>query len=84
MLNDIAMMLGVDVSIFVKWDKSTTVNIAANNEIVLTRKSAGLMSRKTALKMLNPNWSDEEIEAELARIDEETDNSDADTLFKNL
>lgn len=84
MLNDIAMMLGADVSIFVKWDKSTTVNIAANNEIVLTRKSAGLMSRKTALKMLNPNWSDEEIEAELARIDEETDNSDADTLFKNL
>lgn len=84
MLEDIAIMVGADVSIFVKWDKSTTVNVAANNEIVLSRKNAGLMSKETALKLLNPNWTDAEVEAELKRIDGDTDNTDADTLFKNL
>jgi hypothetical protein len=84
MLKDIAMMLGKSISIFVKWDKSTTVNTAANNELVLARKSAGLMSRETAIKMLNPNWTLEEVQAELERIDGDTDNTNPDILFNNL
>lgn len=84
MLKDIAILANIEVSIFVKWDKSTTVNTAANNEIVISRKNAGLMSKKTAIKMLNPNWSDAEVEAELERIDGDTDNTDADVLFNNV
>lgn len=89
MLEDIAKLLGLNktntdlkpISIFVKWDNSTTVNVAANNELVVSRKSAGLISRHTAVKMLNPNWTDEEIEAELKRIDGDTDNTNPDVLF---
>ena len=85
MLKDITVLLKKTAAkLFVKWDKSTTVNTAANNEIVLSRKNAGLMSRKTALQMLNPNWNEEEVMAELERIDGETDNTDANALFNNL
>ncbi|MCM1130095.1 MAG: hypothetical protein NC310_00330 [Roseburia sp.] len=82
MLSDCALLLGYEqISIFVKWDKSTTENAAANNEIVIARYNARLCSQKTAIKNLNPNWKDEEVEAEIERIDAETDGQDANTLF---
>ncbi len=81
MLSDIAQLLGENVSLFIKWDKSTTVNKAANNEMVIARYGAGLCSQKTAIKNLNPNWSDGEVDAELERIDSETDNRDANAMF---
>jgi hypothetical protein len=34
--------------------------------------------------MLNPNWSKEEVEAELERIDGDTDNTNPDVMFNNL
>lgn len=83
MLKDIAHLLHKDnTKLFIKWDKSTTENAAANNEIVLARYGAGLCSRATAIKNLNPNWVDREVEAEMERIDQETDKKDADREFE--
>ncbi|MDE7432768.1 MAG: hypothetical protein K2N34_12760 [Lachnospiraceae bacterium] len=85
MLKDIANLLNKgETSLFIKWDKSTTENAAANNEIVLARYGAGLCSRETAIKNLNPNWNDKEVEAELSRIDNETDNRNATTVFEAI
>ena len=85
MLKDICDILGrSDLSLFVKWDKSTIVNTASNIELVINKYQQGLISRKTALKDLNPNWNDAEIDAELERINSETDNKNADVVFNNF
>ncbi len=84
MLKDIVALLGYgeETSVFVKWDKSTTVNKDANNEMVLSRYGAGLCSRKTAIKNLNPNWNEKEVDAEIDRIENETDSRDAAKEFE--
>lgn len=85
MLKDICDMLGrSDLSLFIKWDKSTIVNTASNIELVINKYQQGLISKRTALKDLNPNWNDAEIDAELERINSETDNKNADVLFNNF
>lgn len=85
LLKDCALLLGLsDIDVFIKWDKSTTENAAANNEIVLARYNARLCSAKTAIMNLNPNWSEAEVEAELERIESETDSKDADALFEAI
>ena len=84
MLDNIAEMLDINVDAFFQWDKSTTVNKAANNDMVLQRFEKGLISKKTALKELNPEWNDAEVDEELRRINEESDGQSADVLFNNL
>lgn len=85
LLRDICEILGRnDLSLFIKWDKSTIVNTASNTELVINKYQQGLISRRTALKDLNPNWNDAEIDAELERINSETDNKNADVVFKNF
>ena len=56
---------------------------AALVETVSAQVEAKLMSRHTAIGRLNPGWTDEQIEAEIARIDgvsvEEVDAAEAET-----
>lgn len=84
MLSDIVAMLNIDVKAFIKWDKSSTVNTAKNNELVIAKKNAGLISKREALKELYPNWNDAELDGELERIDSETDSQDANVMFNSL
>lgn len=84
-LKDICTILGLqNVSLFIKWNKSTTLNVAANNELVLQRYNSGLCSKLTALKELHPDWDQSEIDAELERISKEKDLLNADTVFGNM
>lgn len=85
MLNDIAIALGIEIEgAFIKWDKTTVLNDAENNSIVLQRYQCKLMSRRSAVKALNPNWSDKEIDDELEQISRETENENIENSYGSL
>lgn len=85
MLNDIAKALGIEIEgAFIKWDKTTVLNDAENNSIVLQRYQCKLMSRRSAVKALNPNWSDKEIDDELEQISRETENDNIENSYGSL
>lgn len=75
MVNDIAKLLGYEASVFIQFDKSTILNATARKAMAKDLYGAGLMSMKTALKTIHPDWNDEEINVEMNTINNERDNA---------
>lgn len=73
MLNDIAAMLELNVKAFVIFDPSTIIDTIQLQAQVVQQYQQGLISLETAIKTLHPNWKDEEVQAEINRINQEVD-----------
>ncbi len=86
LVNDLAIELGLnDLKVFVVFDKSTILNQIQNQSLILQQYQQGLCSLKTAIKSLHPEWNDEEVEAEIERIELERNSASVasgfDTMF---
>nr|DAU45791.1 MAG TPA: portal protein [Caudoviricetes sp.] len=72
-----------DIDCFIEWPKQGLANPQVQTQVVREQYDAHLISRETAIKRLNPEWSDAEVKEEIKRIEAEEnavpeDNQDSD------
>lgn len=60
-----------DIDCFIEWPKQGLANPQVQTQVVREQYDAHLISRETAIKRLNPEWSDAEVKEEIKRIEAE-------------
>jgi len=87
LLECIVEALGLPKPVAIRWSMSSILNPTKNGSLVIQKFNNGLISRSSALKELNPDLSDDEIQDELNKINEETKANEAnnvDSTFENF
>lgn len=85
MLNTIAEYYQFNaLGVFVNWPPSGSSNLATLTPIVVSQNQQKLLSRRTAIKKLNPYWTDEEVDEEITRLDAELDNQSEEDMLSDL
>ena len=81
MLNTIAKFIGYETPVEIKWSVASIINPTKNQDLITRQLANGTISRKTAVKRSNPDYTDEEIEEELKAIEEERGLAEANSVF---
>jgi hypothetical protein len=86
MIKCVATLFGITQSIAIRWSMSSILNPTKNGSLVVQKFTNGLISRSSALKELNPDLTDDEIQDELNKINEETkaNEQNVDSTFDNF
>lgn len=80
-----ANLLNINIAkIFVVFDQTTIIDKVQNQALILQQYQSGLISHDTAVKQLHPEWKQEEVEAELDRINLERGGTRVDDNFNNI
>lgn len=80
-----AYLLNINIAkIFVVFDQTTIIDKVQNQALILQQYQSGLISLDTAVKQLHPEWKQEEVEAELDRINLERGGTRVDDNFNNI
>ena len=83
-LKCICGILGIDQDIKIRWSMASIMNPTKNNELVARQLERGLISRKEALKRINPDLSESEIERLYKEIMSEIQAQEVNTVFENF
>jgi len=78
---------GIAEDVTVKFSKAGQTNISVQTENVIKKVGAGVMSLREAIQALNSDWTTEQVDTELIRIQEDKKNQQAtqqSELFGNL
>ena len=62
MLTDIATFYKLNVAVSIRWDMAAILNPTKNTNLVKEQLAAGLISRKEAIRRVNPNLTQKEID----------------------
>lgn len=62
MLTDIATFYGLDIKVSIRWDMAAILNPSKNTQLVKEQLAAGLISRKEAIRRVNPDLTPNEID----------------------
>ena len=77
-------ILGLDQEITIRWSIASIINPTKNNELVARQLERGLISRKEALRRINPDLSEGEIERLYKEIMDEIQVQEVNTAFDNF
>ena len=73
-----------NIDCFIEWPKQGMANPQVTTQIVSDQYNSHLLSRETAIRRLNPEWSDKEVEEELKRIEAEENQSPEEISDENV
>lgn len=62
MLTDIANTFGLNYKVSIRWSMSSILNPTKNTDLVIRQLQAGLISRKEAIRRINPDLNEKEID----------------------
>ena len=68
-----------NIDCFIEWPKQGMANPQVTTQIVSEQYNSHLLSRQTAIRRPNPEWSDKEVEEELKRIEAEENQTSEET-----
>ena len=71
MLNTIAVYAGEKTPVAIKWNLSSIINPSKNQALIGQQLQNGTISRKEAVKRSNPDYTENEVEEELKKIESE-------------
>lgn len=84
LINQIASLIGVVTPVFIRWSMQSILNPLRNSQLISQQLQNGTISRKTAIKRENPDYTDKEIEEEIALIEQETKVADINRAFEEF
>jgi hypothetical protein len=73
MLATISILYGLEKPMFLRWSMRSILNPSKNTSLISQQLANGTISQKTAIKRENPDFTEAEVEEELAKIKEETE-----------
>lgn len=80
-INQVALLSGAVTPVFIRWSMQSILNPLKNSQLVQTQLANGTISRRTAIKRENPDYTEAEIEEELERINSEQKANDYNQAF---
>ena len=80
-INQIATLSGADTPVFIRWSMQSILNPTKNSQLIQTQLANGTISKRTAIKRENPDYTEKEIEEELERINNEQKTNDYNKAF---
>lgn len=72
MLKLISALYGLPSPMFLRWSMRSIMNPTKNSSLISTQLANGTISQETAIKRENPDFTDDEVKEELAKILAET------------
>jgi Phage portal protein, SPP1 Gp6-like. len=84
MLKTISIVLGLNENLRIRWSMEGLMNKSKVIDIVARQLENGLISKRTALKKINPDMNEQEIEEEFERIKNDTDDVNPNDVFNEL
>jgi hypothetical protein len=67
LINDLCDYLSLG-AISLQWPDSGMTNAYLRSQVITAEYSSGIRSLESAVKKLNPDWSQEEIDSEISRL----------------
>ena len=83
-INQIATLSGADTPVFIRWSMQSILNPTKNSQLIQTQLANGTISKRTAIKRENPDYTEKEIEEELERINNEQKTIDYNQAFNEF
>ena len=83
-INQVASLVGAVTPVFIKWSMSSILNPLKNSQLIQQQLANGTISKRTAIKRENPDYTDKEIEEELERINNERQTNDYNQAFNEF
>ena len=83
-LECIGGILGIENPIAIRWSMASIINPTKNANLVKTLFESGFISRKEAIKRVNPDLNDNEIDEMIKAIDSEQDSRAVPVAFNNF
>lgn len=83
-INQIATLCGADTPVFIRWSMQSILNPTKNSQLIQTQLANGTISKRTAIKRENPDYTEKEIDEELERINNEQKANDYNQAFSEF
>ena len=83
-INQVATLSGATTPVFIRWSMQSILNPLKNSQLIQQQLQNGTISRKTAIKRENPDYTENEINEELERINSEQKTNDYNQAFNEF
>ena len=83
-INQVASLVGATTLVFIRWSMQSILNPLRNSQLIQQQLANGTISKRTAIKRENPDYTDKEIEEELERINNERQVNDYNQAFNEF
>ena len=83
-LECVGTLLGIPTPISIRWSLANIINPTKNANLVKQLYETGLISRKEAIKRVNPDLTDNEVDEMIKDIDSENENKSVPIAFDNF
>ena len=83
-INQIAVLSGASTPVFIRWSMQSILNPLKNSQLIQSQLANGTISKRTAIKRENPDYTDKEIDEELERINNDTKVNDYNQAFNEF
>lgn len=83
-INQIATLVGAITPVFIRWSMQSILNPLRNSQLIQSQLANGTISKRTAIKRENPDYTEKEIEEELERINNESQANDYNKAFNEF
>ena len=83
-INQVATLSGATTPVFIRWSMQSILNPLKNSQLIQQQLQNGTISRKTAIKRENPDYTENEINEELERINVEQKTNDYNQAFNEF
>ena len=84
LLETVVQAIGLSKPVAIRWSMSAILNPTKNTDLVAKQLEKGLISRKRAIKAINPDLTDSEVEQMLKEINGEMQQMNVATTFNNF
>ena len=83
-INQVAKLSGAITPVFIRWSMQSILNPLKNSQLIQSQLANGTISKRTAIKRENPDYTDKEIDEELERINNDTKVNDYNQAFNEF
>jgi hypothetical protein len=84
LLTDVATFYKLNTNVSIRWSMAAIINPTKNTQLVTSQYQSGLLSRKEAIRRLNPDLKQSEIDQLYKEVTAETGAEAIENTFKNF
>ncbi len=84
LLNAVVDALKLEKPVAIKWSMASILNPTKNTDLIIKQLQSGLISRKAAIRRINPDLTDSEVDQIYKEVENEVSAQDINTAFSGF
>ena len=84
LLEAVVELLGLEKPVAIRWSMASILNPTKNTDLIIKQLQNGLISRKEAIKRINPDLTENEVEQIYSQVQNEIQAQDINASFSNF